>query len=44
MMKPLLRRAADATWEQTIAMKEYAEPLDGHNGEHREGVAALLAR
>lgn len=44
MMKPLLRRAADATWEQSIAMEEYAEPSCFTTREHREGVAALLAR
>lgn len=26
MMKPLLREAADATWEQVITMEEFAEP------------------
>jgi len=25
MSKPLLRAAADATWEQALAMEEYAE-------------------
>lgn len=42
MMKPLLRRAADATWEQSIAMEEYAEPSCFTTLDHREGVAALL--
>jgi 2-(1,2-epoxy-1,2-dihydrophenyl)acetyl-CoA isomerase len=26
MTKPLLRAAADASWEQTIAIEEFAEP------------------
>jgi 2-(1,2-epoxy-1,2-dihydrophenyl)acetyl-CoA isomerase len=26
MTKPLLRAAADASWEQAIAMEEFAEP------------------
>ena len=43
MMKPLLRRAADATWEQSIAMEEYAEPSCFTTRQHRDGVAALLA-
>jgi 2-(1,2-epoxy-1,2-dihydrophenyl)acetyl-CoA isomerase len=43
MMKPLLRRAADATWEQSIAMEEFAEPSTFTTLGHREGVAALLS-
>lgn len=42
MMKPLLRRAADATWEQSIAMEEFAEPSTFTTAGHRAGVAALL--
>jgi 2-(1,2-epoxy-1,2-dihydrophenyl)acetyl-CoA isomerase len=42
MMKPLLRRAADATWEQSIAMEEFAEPQTFTTAGHREGIAALL--
>jgi 2-(1,2-epoxy-1,2-dihydrophenyl)acetyl-CoA isomerase len=42
MMKPLLRRAADATWEQSIAMEEFAEPSTFTTAGHRDGVAALL--
>lgn len=44
MMKPLLRGAADATWEQSLAMEEYAEPSTFTTEEHRTAVAALLAR
>jgi 2-(1,2-epoxy-1,2-dihydrophenyl)acetyl-CoA isomerase len=42
MMKPLLRNAADMTWEQAIAMEEFAEPQCFTTAEHREAVAALL--
>jgi 2-(1,2-epoxy-1,2-dihydrophenyl)acetyl-CoA isomerase len=44
MMKPLLRNAADMTWEQAIAMEEFAEPACFTTKAHREAVAALLAR
>jgi 2-(1,2-epoxy-1,2-dihydrophenyl)acetyl-CoA isomerase len=44
MMKPLLRRAADATWEQSIAMEEFAEPTTFTTAGHRQGVAELLGR
>ena len=42
MMKPLLRNAADMTWEQAITMEEFAEPQCFTTAEHREAVAALL--
>jgi 2-(1,2-epoxy-1,2-dihydrophenyl)acetyl-CoA isomerase len=44
MGKPLLRGAADLTWEQAITMEEYAEPLCFTTGAHREAVAGLLRR
>jgi 2-(1,2-epoxy-1,2-dihydrophenyl)acetyl-CoA isomerase len=44
MMKPLLRSAADMSWEQAITMEEFAEPMCFTTRAHREGVAALLAR
>jgi 2-(1,2-epoxy-1,2-dihydrophenyl)acetyl-CoA isomerase len=44
MMKPLLRNAADLSWEQAIAMEEFAEPACFTTRAHRDGVAALLAR
>jgi 2-(1,2-epoxy-1,2-dihydrophenyl)acetyl-CoA isomerase len=43
MMKPLLRHSADLTWEQAIAMEEFAEPQCFTTAAHREAVAALLA-
>jgi 2-(1,2-epoxy-1,2-dihydrophenyl)acetyl-CoA isomerase len=42
MMKPLLRQAADLTWEQAIALEEFAEPQCFTTAAHREAVAALL--
>jgi 2-(1,2-epoxy-1,2-dihydrophenyl)acetyl-CoA isomerase len=44
MMKPLLRNAADMTWEQAIAMEEFAEPMCFTTQAHRDGVAELIAR
>ena len=43
MMKPLLRNAAEMTWEQAIAMEEFAEPMCFTTRGHREAVGALLA-
>jgi 2-(1,2-epoxy-1,2-dihydrophenyl)acetyl-CoA isomerase len=42
MMKPLLRQAADMTWEQAIALEEFAEPSCFTTGAHRQAVEALL--
>jgi len=42
-MKPLLRNAADMTWEQAIAMEEFAEPTCFTTRAHRDAVEALLA-
>ncbi len=44
LAKPLLRRAADSTWEQAIAMEELAEPLCFTTGGHRSAVARFLGR
>ena len=44
LAKPLLRRAADATWEQAIAMEELAEPMCFTTAGHRAAVAAFLRR
>jgi 2-(1,2-epoxy-1,2-dihydrophenyl)acetyl-CoA isomerase len=43
MMKPLLRNAADMTWEQAITMEEFAEPMCFTTRVHRDAVEALLA-
>jgi 2-(1,2-epoxy-1,2-dihydrophenyl)acetyl-CoA isomerase len=42
MSKPLLRNCADMTWEQAIAMEEFAEPMCFTTQDHRDGVAQLL--
>ena len=44
MMKPLLRSAADMTWEQAIVMEEFAEPSCFTTKAHRSAVDSLLAR
>jgi len=42
--KPLLRQCADLSWEQAIAMEEFAEPMCFTTESHREAVAQLLSR
>ncbi|HEV2924130.1 MAG TPA: enoyl-CoA hydratase/isomerase family protein [Solirubrobacteraceae bacterium] len=42
MMKPLLRNAADMTWEQAIVVEEFAEPMCFTTAVHREVVDQLL--
>ncbi len=42
MTKPLLRAAADMTWEQAIAMEEFAEPQCFTTPSLREAVGALV--
>jgi len=44
MTKPLLRSAADLTWEQAITMEEFAEPGCFTTRAHRDAVQALLSR
>ena len=44
MTKSLLRQAADMTWDQAIAMEEFAEPMCFTTTGHREAVAELLSR
>jgi 2-(1,2-epoxy-1,2-dihydrophenyl)acetyl-CoA isomerase len=43
LAKPLLRRAADLSWEQAIAMEELAEPMCFTTAGHRDAVARFLA-
>jgi 2-(1,2-epoxy-1,2-dihydrophenyl)acetyl-CoA isomerase len=43
MTKPLLRAAADGTWESTLAMEEFAEPQCFTTAAFQEAVRALLA-
>ena len=42
MTKALLRQTADLTWEQAIAMEEFAEPMCFTTDAHREAVQELL--
>jgi 2-(1,2-epoxy-1,2-dihydrophenyl)acetyl-CoA isomerase len=42
MMKPLLRAAADMTWEQAVTMEEFAEPTCFTTADHRAAVDGLL--
>jgi 2-(1,2-epoxy-1,2-dihydrophenyl)acetyl-CoA isomerase len=42
MMKPLLRQASDLSWEQAIALEEFAEPQCFTTAAHRDAVAELL--
>jgi 2-(1,2-epoxy-1,2-dihydrophenyl)acetyl-CoA isomerase len=42
MSKPLLRQCADMSWEQAIAMEEFAEPMCFTTEAHREGVRELI--
>ena len=42
MLKPLLRAAADAPWEQSIAIEEFAEPQCFTTAAHKQAVAELL--
>ncbi len=43
MTKPLLRNAADLSWEQAIALEEFAEPGCFTTEAHRAAIAELLA-
>lgn len=42
LAKPLMRRAADATWDQAIAMEELAEPMCFSTAGHRDAVSRFL--
>jgi 2-(1,2-epoxy-1,2-dihydrophenyl)acetyl-CoA isomerase len=44
MMKPLLRSAAEMTWDQAITMEELAEPQCFTTAAHTDAIEALLAR
>lgn len=41
--KPLLRAAADSSWEQALAMEEFAEPICFTTGGFAEGVERVVA-
>lgn len=42
MTKPLLRNIADMSWDQAIAMEEYAEPMCFTTQSHRDAVNSML--
>ena len=44
MSKPLLRHAADMTWEQAIALEEFSEPMCFTTEAHQAAVRELLAQ
>jgi 2-(1,2-epoxy-1,2-dihydrophenyl)acetyl-CoA isomerase len=44
MTKPLLRQAADMTWDQALALEEFAEPNCFTTADHREAVRSFLSR
>jgi 2-(1,2-epoxy-1,2-dihydrophenyl)acetyl-CoA isomerase len=43
MTKPLLRAAADGTWESTLAMEEFAEPQCFTTSAFQEAIRGMLA-
>jgi 2-(1,2-epoxy-1,2-dihydrophenyl)acetyl-CoA isomerase len=43
MTKALLRQAADMSWDQAIAMEEFAEPMCFTTTGHRDAVTELLS-
>ena len=44
MAKPLLRQAADATWDTTITMEEFAEPNCFTTGAFQQTVRTMVTR
>jgi 2-(1,2-epoxy-1,2-dihydrophenyl)acetyl-CoA isomerase len=44
MSKPLLRGAADASWEQALAMEELAEPNCFTTGRFADSVRSMRGR
>lgn len=43
MSKPLLRQCADLSWEQAIALEEFAEPMCFTTEAHRNAVSELVS-
>lgn len=43
MTKPLLRAAADSTWEGSLTMEEFAEPICFTTGDFARSVRAMLS-
>jgi len=44
MTKPLMRAAADMSWQHAILAEEFAEPMTFTTAAHRRAVDALLAK
>ena len=44
MTKPLLRAAADGSWESTLAMEEFAEPQCFTTGAFQAAVRGMLPK
>jgi 2-(1,2-epoxy-1,2-dihydrophenyl)acetyl-CoA isomerase len=43
LAKPLLRAAADASWDQSLTMEEFAEPMAFTTGGFADGVESVIA-
>ncbi len=44
MAKPLLRQAADMTWDQALTIEEFAEPMCFTTQAHQEAIRAFLEK
>jgi 2-(1,2-epoxy-1,2-dihydrophenyl)acetyl-CoA isomerase len=44
MSKSLLRQCADLTWDQAVAMEEFAEPMCFTTSAHKDAVGELLGK
>jgi 2-(1,2-epoxy-1,2-dihydrophenyl)acetyl-CoA isomerase len=44
MTKPLMRAAADMSWQHALVTEEFAEPMTFTTAAHRKAVEALLAK
>jgi 2-(1,2-epoxy-1,2-dihydrophenyl)acetyl-CoA isomerase len=44
MTKPLMRAAADMSWQHSVLVEEFAEPNTFTTVAHQQAVRALLAR
>jgi 2-(1,2-epoxy-1,2-dihydrophenyl)acetyl-CoA isomerase len=43
MSKSLLRQCADLSWEQAMAMEEFAEPMCFTTSAHKDAVREMLS-
>lgn len=44
LMKKMLQKSAQATLDETLEYEAYCQEIAGNTGDHKEGVAAFLAR